>query len=169
MTDTDSESGFEEVHEDNEAIDVDGTKMRDKRGRGLVKVCEVQDTIDADVKREMDELQNVFTSTVTPPASKDSTLRRVRSNSSTHRQVKPSTASTIAKSNPPSSFTMSACPTCSLLNERSVTTCVVCANVLQPDMVPGCWRCNHEGCKDNNYMNAGDASVCGVCGKRKGS
>lgn len=41
------------------AIDVDGKKMTDDKGRALVKICEDEDPADENVKREMDDLQGL--------------------------------------------------------------------------------------------------------------
>ncbi|KAJ4348589.1 uncharacterized protein N0V89_009967 [Didymosphaeria variabile] len=58
-TSSDSETEDEDTNSlDGEAaIDVDGKKMTDEKGRALVKICEDEDTKDGNAQREMDELQ----------------------------------------------------------------------------------------------------------------
>lgn len=71
-----------------------------------------------------------------------------------------------AKENQQSSSVPS-CPVCSVENEPTALTCIVCSNVLQPEFVPGSWRCDSATCRENSYLNAGDVGLCGVCGTRK--
>lgn len=42
------------------AVDLDGTRMTDKDGGDMVKVCEDEDPNDADAKNELDELHGLF-------------------------------------------------------------------------------------------------------------
>ncbi|EHK40576.1 hypothetical protein TRIATDRAFT_175873, partial [Trichoderma atroviride IMI 206040] len=42
------------------AVDLDGTRMTDKDGGDMVKVCEDEDPSDADAKNELDELHGLF-------------------------------------------------------------------------------------------------------------
>lgn len=63
-----TESGSESEFEDGEggveaidaAVDVDGTKMLDTKGRGMVKVCEDEDTSDPDAQNELSQLAGMF-------------------------------------------------------------------------------------------------------------
>lgn len=56
-----SESEFEEVEvEGKDALDVDGSRMLDKDGHALVKVCEDEDPTDSGARNELDELRDVF-------------------------------------------------------------------------------------------------------------
>ncbi|KAJ6779571.1 hypothetical protein PWT90_09532 [Aphanocladium album] len=58
---TASESDYEEDGvEGEEAVDLDGSKMKDKDGRALVKVCEDEDADDPSARNELDELRSVF-------------------------------------------------------------------------------------------------------------
>lgn len=58
---TASGSDYEEEDDGTiEALDLDGTKMKDKDGRALVKVCEDEDANDPSARNELDELRNVF-------------------------------------------------------------------------------------------------------------
>ncbi len=57
---SDSETEDEyEVDEDHTAIDVDGSRMTDDKGRALVRMCEDEDNQDEDARREMDEIQGL--------------------------------------------------------------------------------------------------------------
>ncbi len=69
--------------------------------------------------------------------------------------------------NSQSSIPDGSCPVCSVVNERAALTCMICSNVLKPNFVPGSWRCKSSTCKGSEYVNAGDAGLCGVCGARK--
>jgi len=77
----------------------------------------------------------------------------------------------IEKSNqltkPRSSVTAGACSACSVENDTTALTCMVCSNVLKPEFVPNSWRCRSPTCKDGNYINAGDVGLCGICATRK--
>lgn len=61
-----------------------------------------------------------------------------------------------------------ACPVCSFENEAYTVTCSMCSNVLNPDSVPGTWKCHSSSCQDGIYLNAGDCGTCGICGQRRG-
>lgn len=54
-----SESDYEEAEDENQAVDLDGSRMRDAKGHGLVNVCEGEDQNDVHVKQEMKELQEL--------------------------------------------------------------------------------------------------------------
>ncbi|KAH7557914.1 hypothetical protein BM1_05186 [Bipolaris maydis] len=56
------------------------------------------------------------------------------------------------------------CPICSLENDAGALTCMACAHVLQKDFVVDSWACKSSTCKGSQYINAGDAGMCGVCG-----
>ncbi|KAM3417808.1 hypothetical protein BST61_g6034 [Cercospora zeina] len=60
-----------------------------------------------------------------------------------------------------------ACPICSLENEVNSPTCVACAHVLCPRLMPNNWACTSNTCKDSLYINAGDVGRCGICGSAK--
>ena len=59
------------------------------------------------------------------------------------------------------------CPICSLENDPDSPTCIACAHVLRPSLMPNHWRCASEQCKGSKYVNAGDAGRCGLCGASK--
>lgn len=53
-------SDFEEVEDGKDALDLDGSRLKDKDGRALVKVCEDEDADDPSARNELDELRDVF-------------------------------------------------------------------------------------------------------------
>jgi hypothetical protein len=61
---TDSGSGSDHdgdgTLEGQDALDLDGSRLVDDKGRGLVKVCEDEDEADPDANKELRELQDVF-------------------------------------------------------------------------------------------------------------
>ncbi|PPJ52935.1 hypothetical protein CBER1_11490 [Cercospora berteroae] len=59
------------------------------------------------------------------------------------------------------------CQICSLENELNSPTCVACAHVLCPRLMPNNWACKSDACKDSLYINAGDVGRCGICGSAK--
>lgn len=59
------------------------------------------------------------------------------------------------------------CPICSMENEPGTPTCIACSHVLAPNLVRDHWRCSSDTCKDSQYINAGDAGRCGICGAQK--
>ena len=192
---SDSETEDEHVDQANAALDVDGSKLLDDKGRALVKICEDEDDQDDNARREMDEIQGVA------PQQKLSVVRKSASNAS---QSHPDATKQESKLNKPASNTTSlssaqlihldeiwkrrsetpaklaaakhtasagakpvSCNVCSLSNEPRSLTCAVCSNVLSPHLVPDHWRCNTGSCKQSSYINAGDSGACGVCGQVK--
>ncbi|KAI9810343.1 MAG: hypothetical protein M1827_006310 [Pycnora praestabilis] len=57
---SETESDYDEIDIKKEALDVNGEKMFDGKGNGMVKVCEDEDEGDADVQRELKELRQVI-------------------------------------------------------------------------------------------------------------
>ena len=57
LSGSETESEYEDSEVKREAFDLDGSRMRDGKGRGLVKVCEDEDQDDVHVKQEIEELQ----------------------------------------------------------------------------------------------------------------
>ncbi|KAI4252978.1 MAG: hypothetical protein LQ352_003975 [Teloschistes flavicans] len=58
-SETESEDDLEDVKLEEGAIDVNGSRLLDSQGRGMVKVCEDEDQDDVHVKQEMDELHGL--------------------------------------------------------------------------------------------------------------
>ncbi len=67
-SDSETESDYEEVDVKAEAVDLDGSKMRDGKGHGLVNVCGDADKDSVEVKREMEELHELNRSTPPEPS-----------------------------------------------------------------------------------------------------
>jgi len=67
---------------------------------------------------------------------------------------------------PPATQT-SACKICSLENEPAAALCAACSHVLNPALMPNCWKCTSATCKSVGYINPGDYGVCGLCGGAK--
>lgn len=195
-SDSDSGSDFEDVKPEKEALDLNGSKLLDGKGRGMVKVCEDEDEDDVHVKQEMDELHDLSNPTVeshgkATPSSKtrNTDFKRKTDRSSKSHSVDNDTIPVIIKHenspplpvietkhpNPESSAleesattpTDPSCPICSMANEPSALVCVACSHVLQPRLMPGTWRCQGSVCQGSKYLNAGDCGLCGVCGSNK--
>lgn len=188
VTDSEAESDMEDIVyiklEPDDAIDIDGKRLTDSNGRGMVKVCEDEDKDDVDAKRELLELQSIpgrsqqyFTSKmaaksqpiVAPPPTSN-----VPRSAHTVKPQKPSQPGTTESDKedpqPTTKKTIvpeGSCPVCSVINEPKALTCMVCANVLKPEFVANTWRCKSITCKDSQFLNAGDVGLCGVCGTRK--
>ena len=56
---SETESDYEDAEVKREAFDIDGSRMRDGKGRGMVKMCEDEDQDDVHVKQEIEELQGL--------------------------------------------------------------------------------------------------------------
>lgn len=168
-----------------EAVDINGKKLLDRSGRGMVKVCEDEDKSGAEAQNEMSELRGFEITRWakpipprSPPAkpsapSKSSALTpapaKQQDNEKGHDEPRSKATPTPHSQNqsPPSISQTIICPICSLQNPPTAPTCTMCANVLDPARVPSIWRCQSEICKDGDYVNAGDCGVCGVCGAKK--
>lgn len=60
-TNSDSESDHDAGElEGKDALDLDGSRLVDDKGRGMVKVCEDEDEADPEANKELQELQDVF-------------------------------------------------------------------------------------------------------------
>jgi hypothetical protein len=215
VTDSETESDMEDEivikTEPDDAMDIDGKRLLDSKGYGMVRVCEDEDKDDDDAKREFEELQTLprrsqqSISTkrmeIPDPASLGAGARSSRPTASSKplresvqqptlakargplmrndRAGERTTSSSIedennnkptkARSSVPdgSSVVAGTCPVCSVENDTTAVTCMVCSNVLKPEFVPDSWRCKSSTCKDSNYINAGDVGLCGICATRK--
>ena len=58
-SDGETESEFDDVAGETDAVDLDGSKLLDGQGKGMIKVCEDEDQDDIHVKQEMQELQDI--------------------------------------------------------------------------------------------------------------
>jgi hypothetical protein len=174
------------------AVDVDGKKMVDDKGRALFKICEDEDDQDGDAQREFDEIHGIAPRKLpTKPSDRPKTSlgragdRKTDANARASRlrgtrlsspsqpidleeiRGRRSGSSANAGTRQPHgdcSIKSTVCGVCSLDNELVSLTCAACSNVLRPDFTPDHWRCISAACKDTKYINSGDAGSCGVCG-----
>lgn len=187
-TESGSESEYEDVAEEAAAVDVDGSTMRDSKGRGMVRVCEDEDTSDPEARNELSQLEDMFRRVKRgDPASSSQTVR-VKAEPGTQETslssvtakrepldislddipaAQPAGASSRSKSAIERSQSTTPCSMCSFANTSSAVTCAMCANVLDPTNTPNSWRCSSTTCAESQYVNAGDCGVCGLCGQRR--
>jgi len=183
----DTGSGTESEDDDNvTAVDINGKKLLDKNGRGMVKVCEDEDKSDLNAQNEMTELRSFdmkgwassYKPSEYPPSGATGAKSSGPNRSSVPLAVKnqegrggsgngglKSLTDHAAPKAPQDTHTI--CSVCSMGNDPIAPTCIVCANVLDPSRVPSIWHCQSETCKGGKYVNAGDCGVCGICGARK--
>lgn len=182
----------DEIDSADAALDVDGSKLVDDKGRALIMICQDEDDKDGNARRELDEIQNI-----TPhhkpaaelpacrvPSSRSDTTKETskpskpptRTNGSSSAQVvhldenwkrRSDAAASVAKSTTKRAAAPVSCKVCSFSNEPGSLICAVCSNVLIADLVPDHWKCKSEPCKGSIYINAGDVGACGACGQAK--
>ncbi|ROT39770.1 WLM-domain-containing protein [Sodiomyces alkalinus F11] len=212
-----------------DALDLDGRRLVDSHGRGMIKVCEDEDPDDQDAQRELRELQSTgdwkqtrleykpvaghqdgiasssrgqlpdkeqqrsgperLSETHTPRIKKEDEDEDEDGHGHGHRDLDrdkvegkfvatgeftpttvkveeesetPRRPTTLDEEDPPRA---TACGACSFLNLAQSILCSVCSNVLDPESVPGAWRCQRSGCRGSQYLNPGDYGVCGICGQ----
>jgi hypothetical protein len=187
-SDSETEDEFDDNGSANAAIDVDGSKMVDDKGHALVRICEEEDDHDGNARREMDEIQNITPeqkprkkelSRVTvprrtaarhpPQATQQPSLgshlspAKITSRAETCNRPELQTGSD-KQHTPKSSDVAKSCNICFLDNEPESLTCAACSNVLNPHFLLNYWRCKSVACNGSQYINSGDAGVCGVCG-----
>lgn len=195
-SETESDYGFIIKQEPDDAIDINGLRLVDTNGRGMVKVCEDEDNDDDEVKKELLELQKVcqpsgqqlLVKAILKPLA--SAISRPSVSETTSQRPQPLVSKTVLKASKEAEFTNAAsssttkemeasgtfvelvaaqrtCNVCSFMNDQTVLTCTVCSNVIKPDFVVGSWRCSSSSCKNSAYINAGDSGRCGICAARK--
>ncbi|KAI9860831.1 MAG: hypothetical protein M1824_002866 [Vezdaea acicularis] len=183
LIDSDSDSDYEDMPMKAEpALDLSGKAMLDDRGRGLVRVCEVEDEASDDVKQEMQELQELDCIASAPHHTSDSSNNKETADSLRGVSIRRPQSSTRPSKSPPHSnggigknatsttfndWTSSACPICSFSNTTSALACAICAHVLSEDLISDHWSCGSVTCKGSAYLNAGDCGVCGICGQKR--
>jgi DNA-dependent metalloprotease WSS1 len=184
VTDSETESDEESVSiktEPKDAVDIDGSRLLDKNGLPLFKVCEEEDTDDEHTANELLELQ-FFGGEAAQSSQLSKGLAKFRpSTSQSFKPIQPlkkpknesrpvqdgGMKEAKVTTKPPASLAKASCSVCSMENESTTLTCMACSNVLKPDFVPNSWRCNSSSCKGSEYINAGDVGLCGVCDARK--
>lgn len=175
------------------AVDLNGSSIRDSKGNSMVKVCSDEDRNDANVKEEMQELQDLEALDAQPRLSADETSPRsslpggdsvqgmdqaVSKPTEAQKQV-PSPEVGTSTSNdqeddsdelllPESALpNISTCAVCSMEDDPAAVTCVVCAHVLDTKKVHGYWQCQSATCRGSQYLNVEDCALCGACGARR--
>ncbi|SLM39951.1 WLM [Lasallia pustulata] len=195
-SESETESDYEDVKIKNEAVDLDGSRLLDREGRGMVKVCEDEDQDNVDVKKEMEELQNIDREEGSGPQVAHVKEEEIYTASETEADDEQVTTTTRSKASDPNISTDEtdrdpfpssnpqpldamlpasvkaqdikiACPICSMTNDRAALLCTACSHVLNPESVPNHWQCCSPTCRGSHYINAGDCGLCGVCGSRK--
>lgn len=194
---SETESDYEGAGKYKEAIDLNGSRILDSKGNGMVKICEDEDHDDVYVKQEMEELQQIDLnglherylpthgkepdSLVDIKKEEGSYSMRYTSQpnpipasqvssdrrSSKHRSPDFLTTPSCQSHTSPPSQRFPVCPICSLAKEASAVTCLACAHVLCPENIRGHWKCDSAMCEGTQYVNGGDCGVCGVCGSRQ--
>jgi hypothetical protein len=162
---TDSESDIDDdVHIKNEsdAIDVNGTPLLDPKGQGMIKVCGGEDDNDADTKRELSDLRDFGSANSRSFSKPRNTTKGPRTRPAFDERKEPRNGAIPAPVN--DGGDANACAVCSVLNDPEALTCHVCSHVLRPEFVSGSWRCGSSTCIDTEYVNSGDAGICGICG-----
>ncbi|KAL8740141.1 MAG: hypothetical protein Q9190_007122, partial [Brigantiaea leucoxantha] len=188
-----TETDSEDVEPKKEALDLDGSRLVDGNGNGMVKVCEDEDLDSVHVKEEMQEFQGLAridayseqqpqdVGEVTPQSLDGKAVDGGRAPSVDHPTVKneagPSSRHPrLHNEEPPRQTTpptrrsqdpTKACSICSMENGPSALLCAACSHVLDPSLIPGHWKCSSLACQSSQYVNAGDSGMCGVCGTRK--
>lgn len=81
-TESETESEQEDMTERKDALDLNGSRLLDPHGHGMIKVCEDEDQADIHVKQEMEELQDLnhvaLHPTATTSPSSDRTITPVQ-------------------------------------------------------------------------------------------
>ncbi|KAK5663391.1 hypothetical protein OQA88_3819 [Cercophora sp. LCS_1] len=168
-------SSGEEYEEEGDAVDLDGRRLLDSKGRGMIKVCEDENPEDEDVKQEILELRSCgpkwfgrsaktdplvldkeddTTSKVKEEGKSDKLLPRERE--TTGEQSQQTTKPASSKDPPVANTPTGVCPVCSFANDKMSPTCAVCSNVLHLKNMPGAWACTSQACRGSAYRNATD-------------
>ncbi|KAG9559128.1 WLM domain-containing protein, partial [Aureobasidium melanogenum] len=122
---------------------------------------EIQD-ITAIVQEKSKQKEKNVINTVAPHASS------VPSSSVTPTSTQVGNTSTKSKPQDCSPVAPSlTCKICSLENEPTAAMCAACSHVLNPALMPNCWRCTSTECQSVGYINPGDYGVCGLCGSTR--
>lgn len=191
---SETDDDYDAADEGKEAVDVDGSRMLDGKGNGLVRICEDEDQDDVQEMQELQDLEYMDSGgqsasfrasseasgpsgetplehnneTARPGSSPPTTMTHTLSAAPTPGSASDSGRDTQANVNESREGTL-ACPICSMANDLSAVTCMVCSHVLDLAKVPGYWRCKSSACADSQYINVADCALCGVCGARKPS
>ncbi|MCJ1386997.1 hypothetical protein MMC17_010126 [Xylographa soralifera] len=185
----DSASDTESDYDDSkvkaeDALDLNGSKILDGKGHGMIKVCEGEDVDDVHVKEEMQELRDINDIAAASEKTKIRTAmvdKQLLSNEYQDNQnlsdeastplvektPVPETAPTTNAILPKGPSVELTCPVCSMSNDSSSLLCMACSHVLDVRKVPRHWKCKSEACAGSLYVNSEDYGLCGVCRTRK--
>ena len=173
-----------------EGLETNKSIILDSKGNSMIRVCENEDENDIRVKEEMQELQDLDTpdSHLYPPldaaAANPEAVNMANATSDGNAESKAARKETAnldpmphtsSPQNNPAEFASRSkvdqeqlsCPLCSMHNETSAATCIVCSHVLDTTKVPGFWHCSGSACTDSRYINVIDSSFCGICGAKR--
>lgn len=164
-----------------DAVDIDGKKLLDSKGCGMVRVCEDENPNDQDAQDELRELltygvRRIQTSKAAskppdPPSAHErnpSVKKEVSNNRiKAPTETKPSKPQPELRNGAEPAQSLMTCSMCTFINEPGSTICAMCANTLKPEGMLASWACQSETCKGSKYRNAGDCGVCGLCGERR--
>jgi hypothetical protein len=188
VSESETEDEYEDADAEDAAIDVDGKKMMDDKGRALVKICEDEDDCDGNAQRELDEFRHLETASSDKSKQNQETgaapsVKRTQQQSSRSepkslsasatvihldeiykRRAEPGVSGSCSEATRNVSMNGSGCSICSLINEPGSVICGACSNVLNPGLVPNSWGCRSTTCRESQYVNSGDAGICGLCG-----
>ncbi|KAL8693066.1 MAG: hypothetical protein Q9218_002030 [Villophora microphyllina] len=84
-SETENESDLEDVKSENDATDINGSRLLDSKGRGMVKVCEDEDQDDVHVKQERDELHDL--AAIESHQGNDAERHKPQTNSERRRRI----------------------------------------------------------------------------------
>lgn len=178
-TGSDTDTDYEDIDvKAEDALDLNGTKLLDTKGHGMVKVCEEEDADDVHVKEEMQELRDINSIAEAPKSDLPSLDRAGESSSSigSSRDIKLERSPEVAQEQTTLSSSPLedsrplvdlACPICSMVNGPSSLLCVACSHVLDIRKMPRHWICQSSTCAGGLYVNASDCGLCGICGARR--
>ncbi|KAF2399859.1 WLM-domain-containing protein [Trichodelitschia bisporula] len=168
-SESETEDEYEVIEEEGDpALDGQGKKILDAKGRGMRRVCGSEDQADEEVKREMQELWDpgkslANTTRPTPYATIPS-----RPQAKLKTEPKPSAACPTPTSRPAhSTASNQICAVCSLANAPDTLFCTACFHVLDTERTPNHWRCQSAICQGGIYVNMGDFGRCQICGEVK--
>ncbi|PHH75004.1 hypothetical protein CDD82_4635 [Ophiocordyceps australis] len=149
-----------------DAVDVNGKRLLDRRGRGMVKVCGDETGNDVEVKKELDEVRDLLVRGEERRGKQGRLGGKGETGSSgTENKARPQASNKVKRESWSQQQHSMACWACSFVNSGAALTCAMCANVLAPDKATGSWRCQRATCRAASYANSADCGVCGLCGQ----
>ncbi|RKF76712.1 DNA-dependent metalloprotease WSS1-like protein [Golovinomyces cichoracearum] len=188
---SDSDNLFDVTLKGEDALDINGHKILDRKGQGMVKVCEDENQDNIDSKEELMELlkfSNANNSSIPKTGNSNQSFKATtaiklgqtlskKNETGNNIIIKEKKNQKISKPQEEEILQVKgthksprnylSCSACSFINFDGSITCIVCSNVLISDLDPNSWKCRRPTCKENLYLNAGDVNFCGLCNVRK--